>query len=516
METRKTFWLRAACGLLAAAMAGFSLAGCSTDENPADPSQSTASAMTTAPSAGGTTAGTAGNTTGGTETGPATKTAGTNKPNTTKGNTTKASTPTQKPGPVSNDKIVDLSGYTFVIGSGFFSDVEDPMVAEMLDVIEETFKCKVKINFFWPSLENMQKKTASGDKVGDFVDMPADLMLQSAMAGYIRPLNEIEGINVNDARWIKGATKLSTMDNNTWGVSCWYPPGVRSCVFYNRDLVNEDMTKLVKDGKWTFDKFRELCKAATKDTNGDGVYDTFGFGFADPDYAVLNFVEANGGGLAKVQNGKVVEAFSDSKTIYALDFYNQLINEDKVANVSENLRKKDGGASDVDMDSLFINGKMAFYVTESWKGVTIRQKADKLDYGILPLPKGPSASDYVSPAENYSPLFCITSTNKDLDKSVPVLNYLGKHFAESFADNSWMDDVAKDYFQSGDDDSLEMYQYILDRSMIDPGYIVTNLRTNFYNEIVRKSLYQRDGTPAQAVKAQTGKYQKDIDAVFNK
>ena len=99
---------------------------------------------------------------------------------------------------------------------------------------------------------------------------------------------------------------------------------------------------------------------------------------------------------------------------------------------------------------------------------------------------------------------------------IPVLNYLGKYFAESYEKDSWKDDVAKDYFKTGDKDSLEMYTYILDRSMIDPGYTVENLRTKFYSEIVRKSLYQRNGKPAQAVKEQAGRYQKDIDAVFNK
>ena len=524
MNRKKLTGIRIACCLLAVAMTGMSLAGCGKKNPPETASGASSGAAVSDASDPGTpdettTAGDASGE-GTTAKGDSSQGGAGNKPTTTtKKNTT---TTSAKGGAVSNDKIPDLSGYTFVIGSGFFNDVQDPQVAEMIDVIKKTFKCKVKINFFWPSLQNMQKKTASGDKVGDIVDMQADLMLQSAMAGYIRPLNDVAGINVNDARWIQGATKLSTLQNKTWGVSFWFPPGVRSCVFYNRDLlqkngVTQDMTKLVKSGGWTFDKFREYAKATTKDTNGDGVYDTFGFGFADPDYAALNFVEANGGGLVKFQNGKAVESFSDSKTLYALDFYDKLINEDKVAKISENLRKKDGGNSDVDMDALFVNGNLAFYVAESWKAVqAIKPKADKLNYGILPLPKGPGASDYVSPAENYSPMFCVTSTNKDLDKSIPVLNYLGKYFAESYENDSWKDDVAKDYFKSGDKDSLEMYTYILDRSMIDPGYTVENLRTKFYSEIVRKSLYQRNGKPAQAVKEQAGRYQKDIDAVFNK
>lgn len=466
-----------------------------------------------------TTAGEAGETTTAATGGDATTTAPAAGDGGNKTTTGKTQTKTTKA--YSNDSKVDGSGYTFVIGSGFFNDVMDPQVAEMIAEIKKQFKCKVKINFFWPSLENMQKKIASGDKVGDIVDMPADLMLQSAMAGYLRPLNEIAGIDVKDSRWIAGATNLSTIQGKTWGVSFWFPPGVRTCVFYNRDLlkangVTADMEALVKNGGWTFDKFREFAKKTTKDTNGDGVYDTFGMGFSDPDYAALNFIAANGGGLAGYQNGKVVETFSNEQTLAALNFYNQLINQDKVAKISDSLRKE-GGSSDVDMDTLFVNGKMAFYVTESWKAVqAIKPKADKLDYGILPLPKGPNAKDYVSPAENYSPLFCITSTNKDLDKSVPILNYLGKYFAQSFANDGWKDDVALDYFKSGDKASLEMYEYILDRSALDVGYTVDNLRTNFYSKVIRKAIYQQNGTPAEAIKAQKGLYTKDLNAVFNK
>ncbi|MBE6904390.1 MAG: hypothetical protein E7480_07260 [Ruminococcaceae bacterium] len=415
-----------------------------------------------------------------------------------------------------NDKIVSLKGQTFVIGSGFFNDLLDPATAELIEIIEEKFGCKVKINYFWPSLSAMQKKIASGDKVADIVDMPADLMYQSAMAGYLKPMNTLSGINVNDSRWISGAKNLATFKGNTWGVNCWYPPSARTAIIYNRDLlkknnITQNMESLVKSGGWTFAKLKEYAKATTKDTDGNGEIDTYGFGFADSGYAAINFMAANNGGLAKVASNKVSEAFSSQNSIEAINFYNDLVNVDKVVKLTAE-------GKPADMDQLFVDGKLAFYLCESWKAVqVVKPKADKLDYGILPMPKGPKASDYVTSAENYPEFFCITSTNKEPEKAVSVLNYIAKYYASAGQGDWWLEDVvAKDYFKAGDKASLEMYKLIVDKSAIDVGFIVDSLRQGFYTEVVEKSIFQKQITPSAAIDKIKGLYQKELDSVFNK
>ena len=56
-------------------------------------------------------------------------------------------------------------------------------------------------------------------------------------------------------------------------------------ILFNKDLksdlgIEDDLYALARDGEWTFDKFTELCKGVTYDSNRDGVldeFDTWGF-----------------------------------------------------------------------------------------------------------------------------------------------------------------------------------------------------------------------------------------------
>ncbi|HPJ02081.1 MAG TPA: extracellular solute-binding protein [Candidatus Limiplasma sp.] len=45
-----------------------------------------------------------------------------------------------------------------------------------------------------------------------------------------------------------------------------------------QDANLEDPRDLYAKGEWTWDKFAEYCQALTKDTNGDGIIDVYGFG----------------------------------------------------------------------------------------------------------------------------------------------------------------------------------------------------------------------------------------------
>ena len=45
-----------------------------------------------------------------------------------------------------------------------------------------------------------------------------------------------------------------------------------------KDANLEDPRDLYDRGEWTWDKFAEYCQALTKDTNGDGIIDVYGFG----------------------------------------------------------------------------------------------------------------------------------------------------------------------------------------------------------------------------------------------
>ncbi len=59
----------------------------------------------------------------------------------------------------------------------------------------------------------------------------------------------------------------------------------------------EDPRELAERGEWTWDKFIEYCQALTKDTNGDGVTDVYGYG-AWPGDCLPYWYMSNGTNLA--------------------------------------------------------------------------------------------------------------------------------------------------------------------------------------------------------------------------
>ena len=168
--------------------------------------------------------------------------------------------------------------------------------------------------------------------------------------------------------------------SNTW------PEGL----VYNRTLVQkagfEDPQKLYIDDKWTWEKFREICKGvAVPDANGDGKFGiTLGTDCTNVG-GMLDFAFTNDSDIVKTENGKVMQAFDSTNTMEALQFIYNLIHVDKVAapdliDISPNW-------------GMFNAGHVAFLANSGW-GVDY-VKAFEVDFqvALVPFPKGPKAKD---------------------------------------------------------------------------------------------------------------------------
>ena len=98
--------------------------------------------------------------------------------------------------------------------------------------------------------------------------------------GMLCDLNSFEYIDFDSGSWDKKAaeqmsvggtllTALGDMNINDKDMT-W-------CLFFNKNIAKDydlpDLYSLVREKKWTFDKFSELCHNVTYDLNGDGKYD---------------------------------------------------------------------------------------------------------------------------------------------------------------------------------------------------------------------------------------------------
>lgn len=305
-------------------------------------------------------------------------------------------------GPWDKYKPVDLKGRTITIAYNWqhvpatTSEKLDPKKATKTEIkdlanmkrIEKKYNCKIKyINIPYDQL--YKKLTASvmaGSPCADLINISASMSIGAAKANMIQSLDDIVPKNcdmLNDQKILTpvkffGKTyDMSTYDIGTSG----------AMIGFNRDLIQklgmEQPDQLYKEGKWDWDHFLNLAKAAKKDTDGDGKTDQWGVG-GNPYLLASLFVASNGGYLLDEANKKT--GIDDSKTVETFNFVNKLYNVDKVAYLKDVSAKanwyNDGTGDD------FKKGNIAMFYIELYMIPTDPKLSYKI--GCVPTPKGPS------------------------------------------------------------------------------------------------------------------------------
>lgn len=422
----------------------------------------------------------------------------------------------------SNDAVVDMGGYNFTLSSPFIKN--EPDMNSLTDAeqiletkrheVEKEYNCHIEVVGSAGGASGLKAKVQSGDRVADIVHLAAADMIPAVRNGLLADYDSIDGIDTKDPRWVTGVTKVGTFEGKVYGLNFMRPSEVRHCIIYNRDLLkkmgcNENLTELVKSKQWTWDKFREICQMCTKDTNGDGTPDVYGFqsavGNAFYGYALI---ASNGGRVVSMDDqGYATETLNDKKVIDALQFYSDMLHK-------YNCMVPTWDATTTSYAETFTQGKYVFLHCESWLlDQNIKKVAGDMDYGMLPLPMGPAATEYASNADNMM-MFCITKSNKDLDKTVPILNALARGVYNYGEEGWWNEDIMLDYFQDGDTDSVEIYNEILDSSCVDYGSMVGSIREDFEKKIIKNAVRGQKSSVASIVDSLHGTYDEDIADIF--
>lgn len=435
--------------------------------------------------------------------------------------------------PSTKDEVVDLGGYEFVIAADwqYYDDVtgKDLIVSEQVfqqrrEEVEKEYNCKIKVI---EVPDNLSAKILAGEKVADLVQFNLCELHNAIGAGYLRPLDSIEGLDLSDKRWnyISKYIDLATYKERPYAISYSTPYEVRGGMAVNNTLlkklgIKDDIVALVRDNKWTFDKFLEIAKKCTVDANGDGVPESYGVFSQSGDKYCTDWINANGGRMAKIdEKGKVVENFSDPKVVNGLTFASDLANKYNVAYIIDSWRSKktflEGGYSQKDFANDFINGKFAFYMCETWVlNQLVKPIASNIEYSFIPMPMGPDTDSY-SCDGHYMLGFGVTANNKDLDKAVTIINALAKR-PSGYEDDEWIDAaIGIQFFQDSDKDSIEMYKKLYESSNFDYIYGLGDLNA-LYNNALQPAVLWNQGTPATMLSTMRGTMQTYLDKAYNK
>lgn len=429
----------------------------------------------------------------------------------------------------SKDNNVKTEGKTFTIMSSYLPTSKskaqytfEKLFWQRVEEVEKEYGVTIKVIAGYPNTNNIASRIMAGKKIANILEANCEDITGMASAGYIIPWDNVEGVNINNPNFWQGYTKAATLGSKHYGLQFEKPPELRFCIAVNKTLLKNNgidangIYTLVEKRQWNFAKFLEYAKKTTNTSAG-----TYGIG-GPPAKISQMFIAANGGKIVTIgSNGKANPTYTSKNVKNALDWMNNIVNNDKVYMTTSAMFEK-GKADSAAPDYIqnFIDGKIAFLMDDSWVfnqriRPSIAKKGNKIEFGLLPVPLGPDAGNKsYSSLSSYARVFVITKTNNEHAFTAKILNALAE-YPSGYDANSWQSEIAGDYFQSGDKQSLNMYLQLLNNMEIDPGVGLPRVYSEFMDKAMYQTIFYGNGkTPGAAIDAIGTSYDKTIKALF--
>lgn len=163
-----------------------------------------------------------------------------------------------------------------------------------------------------------------------------------------------------------------------------FPKGFTPMVMYYNRAVFEAAGEPFPAAGWTWEDFRAAAVRLTRDTDADGVTDTWGFGWPREFFYLQTWLWAGGGDLLS-PDGRAATGHLDSPaTVRALEFYLGLATRDSVVPLITMFRRE----SSVPVLRLFASNRLGMFVSGHWSMPQLMEHevAGRLRYGVAPVP----------------------------------------------------------------------------------------------------------------------------------
>lgn len=291
--------------------------------------------------------------------------------------------------------------------------------------------------------------------------------------GWFFNLMNVDVLALDEPWWCGGWNDAATIDGMLPGAVGWYTLDMISnmnAIFFNKDLYEQSglddafsldgLYNTVRDGKWTWDLYTQMCTAATQDLDGDGeMTDKDLYGSVSDLQSGRAILWSLGLELChKEDDGSLTPTLTTERNYdifqKALTFY-----EDQ------------GNGYNVSSGKLFMADQVMFNMSSI--GAAVYYRDMESDFGIVPYPKYDESGEYRN--RNFgSSYFAIPITAKNTEMSAVILE------AQNFYSYR---DVRPTYYDtvlkakaSRDEDTCEMMDLVLDTCYIDPFFVYgTNL-----------------------------------------
>lgn len=337
--------------------------------------------------------------------------------------------------------------------------------------------------------------------------------------GLVYDLNDVKNINFSKNWWNQDVNDTLSIGGKLFFTSSDFSLRDKSRAYilvYNKEMIKQnnldDPVSLVRENKWTIDKFSEMVTQVAVDLNGDGkVDDKDQFGVGTDSYnAFATFIYGCGvTAVGKDENDVPILTLNSDRTVSAIDKVRSFFTLKNVTVIPDQWQ----GKVDYDYWSVsskgFKEGRTLFTTSfpHSLKGYS----SDCVnDYGIIPYPKfDESQEKHYTYADRYSMLFCIPASCADPDFAGFMLEALSAEATDTSLKAYYEISCKTKY--TYDADSAEMLDLTFDGIQYDLTRIYS---ISGVNDILYKLASKKDNTFSSDYAKIESKAQADIEKLI--
>lgn len=317
--------------------------------------------------------------------------------------------------------------------------------------------------------------------------------------GLVYDLNGVKNINFSKNWWNQDVNDTLSIDGRLFFTSSDFSLRDKSRAYilvYNKEMAKQnsldDPVSLVRENKWTIDKFSEMVTQVAVDLNGDSNVDDkdqFGIG-ADSYNAFETFIYGCGvTAIGKDNKDVPIPTLNSDRTVSVIEKVRSFFTLNNVTVIPDQWQGK------VDYDFWAVSSKgfkegRILFATAFPHSLKAYSAECVNDYGIIPYPKFDEAQEkYYTYADRYCMLFCIPVSCVDPDFSGFMLEALSAEATDTSL-KAYYDISCKTKY-TYDADSAEM----LDLTFAGIQYDLTRIyNINGLNDFLYSLASKKDNT----------------------
>ena len=313
-----------------------------------------------------------------------------------------------------------------------------------------------------------------------------------ARSNLLYDLNSVPYVDTTKSWWDQNANEDLTIKGlllfTNGSLSAAYSESTFA-MFFNKELAAQHLTDdqnpydLVKEHKWTIDKFSELAKGVSVDLNGNGETDYDDrFGFYVWDDSVIGMIEAAGSKICTVdESGKINLTLYNENTLNMFNSYTEIAFDNANSLTYQRYSGK------INTLGNWESGHTLFWANSTGIIPTIRTM--ETDFGILPYPMLSEEQDrYYSTIAPYNSQFiCIPLVQEDIEFVGAITEALA-YYGKEYVTPAVFEQALKGLY-SRDEESYDMLDIIFSSYGYDLGlyYQIGTYPTRLLNLVRNKS-----------------------------